>query len=616
MAKNIDTKIYRRKDYMNNMKRVRMLLRVSSNQQLDADGDLNVQRGINKDYILKHDNWVLDNKEYFEGGVSGYKNSVKDRNVLQEALKDAANKEYDILVVYKDDRIGRRMWEIGAYVMQLKNYGVDVYTTKDGCISPENDDIMGQMMLALRYGNAQKSSSDTGQRVKDTACKLVRQGKFMGGKAPYGYQLVLSNEISKHGRALHKLEIVPEQADVVKHIYNLSFDKEFGSAKIAKILNEDKKYKELAPNDFWKSGTITSILTNPIYCGITAYKRREKIDGKYHTIGSDDWIYSDDVNEDIMIIDIDLWNKVQKKRTNRSFKYKNTLEEKGVKVLTRNDGMLPLIDVAYCGYCGGKLTNGSKYNYWTIKSTGEKRASKTPVYKCQNAVIGIPHDKTRQFKGDKFESIVFKYLADYISKLQDDTSIFQQILDNNKKEKDTVKNKINSLKQEIQKDIKNIEVMKEHIPEAMTGQYPLSVEIISDTIKKFEQKQNDAQNELDELLLQYENMEIDYKDWNDICEMIPTWKDVFYNADRETKRILINRLVDKVYLTNEEIRIQFKINLENMHLNNKHTKENNNEDNASGSNTGIKQDTEKDKKNETLINVHNATIQYKPGSAL
>ena len=135
-------------------------------------------------------------------------------------------------------------------------------------------------------------------------------------------------------------------------------------------------------------------------------------------------------------------------------------------------------------------------------------------------------------------------------------------------------------------------------------------------IKKFEQKQNDAQNELDELLLQYENMEIDYKDWNDICEMIPTWKDVFYNADRETKRILINRLVDKVYLTNEEIRIQFKINLENMHLNNKHTKENNNEDNASGSNTGIKQDTEKDKKNETLINVHNATIQYKPGSAL
>ena len=44
-------------------------------------------------------------------------------------------------------------------------------------------DIMGQMMLALRYGNAQKSSVDTGMRVEDTAQKLVQQGKFMGGKA-------------------------------------------------------------------------------------------------------------------------------------------------------------------------------------------------------------------------------------------------------------------------------------------------------------------------------------------------------------------------------------------------------------------------------------------------
>ena len=34
------------------MKRVRMLLRVSSNQQLEADGDLSVQRQLVKDYIF------------------------------------------------------------------------------------------------------------------------------------------------------------------------------------------------------------------------------------------------------------------------------------------------------------------------------------------------------------------------------------------------------------------------------------------------------------------------------------------------------------------------------------------------------------------------------------
>ena len=48
------------------MKKVRMLLRVSSNQQLEADGDLSVQRELVKDYVKKHNDWELDSKEYFE----------------------------------------------------------------------------------------------------------------------------------------------------------------------------------------------------------------------------------------------------------------------------------------------------------------------------------------------------------------------------------------------------------------------------------------------------------------------------------------------------------------------------------------------------------------------
>ena len=56
---------------------------------------------------------------------------------------------------------------------------------------------MGQMILALRYANAQKSSSDTAQRVKDTAIELVKRGKYAGGNVPYGYRLVESGEISK-----------------------------------------------------------------------------------------------------------------------------------------------------------------------------------------------------------------------------------------------------------------------------------------------------------------------------------------------------------------------------------------------------------------------------------
>ena len=543
------------------MKRVRMLLRVSSNQQLEADGDLSVQRQLVKDYISNHSDWQLDEKEYFEGSNSGYKNAVADRNILQEALQDAKAKEYDILVVYKDDRIGRRMWEIGAYVMSLKSFGVDIYTVKDGCISPESDDIMGQMMLALRYGNAQKSSSDTGMRVKDTAQKLVQKGKFMGGKAPYGYKLELSGEVSKHGRALHHLVVVPEQAEVVKYIYELSLHKEYGATKITKILSEHEVYKNRAPRDIWKSGTITSILTNPIYTGYTAYKRRERIDGKYHKLDSKDWVFAEKPDPEIAIIDEDMWNRAQDTRKQRADKYIKSLENQNVTIIRRNSGMLALIDVLYCGYCGRKMTNGSKYNYWTIKDTGERRTSKIAIYKCPNAWNGIPHDKTKQYRADQIEPMVFEALAEYIGKLQENEDVFTQIEENQNQQKTMKQSELDKEQSELENIQSKIAVMESNIPNAMTGDYPLSLEELAGIIRKHKELEKKHKRIVEEKEAELDAMKVSMDDWENIRTKIPTWQDVFWNADTTTKRVLVNKLIERIDITKDNINIRFKINL-------------------------------------------------------
>lgn len=543
------------------MKRVRMLLRVSSNQQLEADGDLSVQRQLVKDYISNQFDWQLDEKEYFEGSNSGYKNAVADRDVLQEALQDAKAKEYDILVVYKDDRIGRRMWEIGAYVMSLKSFGVDIYTVKDGCISPESDDIMGQMMLALRYGNAQKSSSDTGMRVKDTAQKLVQKGKFMGGKAPYGYKLELSGEVSKHGRALHHLVVVPEQAEVVKYIYELSLHKEYGATKITKILSEHEVYKNRAPRDIWKSGTITSILTNPIYAGYTAYKRRERIDGKYHKLDSKEWVFAEKPDPEIAIIDEDMWNRAQDTRKQRADKYIKSLENQNVTIIRRNSGMLALIDVLHCGYCGRKMTNGSKYNYWTIKDTGERRTSKIAIYKCPNAWNGIPHDKTKQFRADQIEPMVFEALAEYIGKLQENEDVFTQIEENQNQQKAVKQSEQDKEQSELENIQSKIAVMESNIPNAMTGDYPLSLEELAGIIRKHKELEKKHRRIVEEKKAELDAMKVSMDDWENIRTRIPTWQDVFWNADTTTKRVLVNKLIERIDITKDNINIRFKINL-------------------------------------------------------
>lgn len=546
------------------MKRVRMLLRVSSNQQLEADGDLSVQRQLVLEYIEKRSDWKLDEKEYFEGSNSGYKNSVADRDVLQDALQDARNKEYDILVAYKDDRIGRRMWEIGAYVMSLKNCGVDIYTVKDGCISPESDDIMGQMVLALRYGNAQKSSSDTGMRVKDTAKKLVQRGKFMGGKAPYGYTLELSGEISKHGRALKHLVIDEKKAEIVTYIYNLAVQKEYGSVKIAKILNSHDQYKNEAPNDVWKAGTIASILTNPVYAGYTAYNRRTRIDGKYHKIGSDDWIIAEESNPEIAIITTDIWNHAQDMRKKRADEIAKKEEHKpyNMNVIKNNTGTLALIDVLYCGYCGRKMTNGSRYNYWKIKSTGERRSGKVGLYKCQDMWSGTVHPGRGFYRADRIEPIVFSAISEYIGKLQENENVFQEIEVNKQAEKRRMNSELDKDRQELAKIQKKIDIMEENIPQAMTGEYPLSLE---DLVRLID-KQKDMYRKQQEIIKQkerkMENMDVSITEWDYLKKQIPTWQQVFLEADAHTKRVLVDKLIERIDIKEEQITIRFRIRLE------------------------------------------------------
>ena len=543
------------------MKRVRMLLRVSSNQQLEADGDLSVQRQIVTEYIGQHEDWLLDEKEYFEGSRSGYKNAVSKRETLQEALEDAGKREYDILAAYKDDRVGRRMWEMGAYIMALKSCGVDVFTVKDGCISPEADDIMGQMMLALRYGNAQKSSSDTGMRVKDTAQKLVQKGRFMGGAAPYGYELVLSGELSRHGRALHTLKIIPQQAETVKHIYSLSFNQEYGSVKIANILNKDIHYRRLAPRDVWKAGTITSILTNPVYAGYTAYKRRERMNGKYHRLDQSDWIIAEAPNEEIRIIEEEMWNQVQEKRRKRSDRYKKKPEDQAASVIKRNDGMLPLIDVTYCGYCGRKLTNGSRYHYWTIKGTGERRSSRTPMYRCRNGDGRTEHPAV-QYHAERIERAVFQCLGEYIGRLLENEDAAAVVFEKQKSRKKIIETEWKKEEEELQRLQKGIEVMEGKIPDAVAGVCAFTAEELAEAVRSQRKKVLEQELVVQRIQERRNRQKLHTENQEEIRKAIPAWKQIFHTADSDTKRVLVQKIVERIQVTREQIRIRFKFSQE------------------------------------------------------
>ena len=131
------------------LKRVRTLLRVSSKMQLE-DNDIPIQRAEADSFIKLHPDWVFDD-EYIERAVSAYRKGMEKRDVLLKIMEDAKNDEFDILLAYMSDRIGRKD-EYTAYVATLNKLGVEVWTIKDGQLKTEEhvDKLLNYMFVIER----------------------------------------------------------------------------------------------------------------------------------------------------------------------------------------------------------------------------------------------------------------------------------------------------------------------------------------------------------------------------------------------------------------------------------------------------------------------------------
>lgn len=539
----------------------RMLLRVSSRQQTDAEGDLPTQRNLVREYIESQEGWRLDKEkpEYFEGGISGFKNSVAERKALQEILQDAKKGEFHILVCYKDDRLGRREDEIPQYIKKLSEYGVLVYTVKDGCITPvsHTDDLL----TFIRYWHAEGASRDTGLRVKDAAVQLVKQGKNQGGNAPFGYKLIYSGELNKRHRALKKKVIVPEAAEVVRYMYNLALTNGWGACKITKQLNKDAKLRAMSPNgQEWKTVTVSDILKNPIYTGYEAYNRRTHEGAHFKSLDREHWILSDECKEELVIIDQDAWEKVQRIRESRKEKNsrKGGQSSNGPICTT---GTLALLDVAYCGCCGRKLTNGSKYNYWKTK-TGEKRSSVVGYYRCQTIHQGGACQGKGLYRADSIEPLVFDAVKDYLDTLEDNTTLIEKMKETGKKQSRMKKDKIRSLEKNVIEIQKDIDSLKDNLPRVLRGEMKLPPELLYEQIEEKEQKKQQLQDELQRLRAVSDEEHCKNAECKYFISQIPKWRDAFEQAEISAKRMIINKLIRRIDVKEGEISIQFRINLE------------------------------------------------------
>ena len=534
-------------------KRVRTLLRVSSRQQLHDD-DIPIQRAEAGQYIAKRPEWVFD-KEYMEKAVSAYKNHVEERAVLQEILKDAENREFDVLLTYMSDRIGRQE-EYSFYVAALNRLGIEVWTIKDGQLKTEEH--IDKLLNYIRFWQNEGESKKTGMRVKDTQKELIKAGKFVGGRAPYGYELVESGIVSSHGRSLKKLEIVKEKAQVVRLIYSLAVYQGMGYEKIAKELNRQEIPAVMA--DQWRAGTVRSILTNPVYMGYLALNRRVARDGQRRnglvSLDRKEWVYSEKQLPELVIVPQKLWERAQEIREARKSQIaasrKKAAEEFEIcgMVPVSTKGKLALTGLAVCGYCGRHLKNGSYLNRWETKS-GEKKTTYTGRYVCPLKC------KERFCYSQSFlEGVVFEAVESCLEQIKTVDVLEDLQRMQGRKSQDLEKELERTLKK--QKTVRlDIRTLEEKIPGAVRGEYCFSAEKLAFMIREKEQKEK----ELEEKKRQINEKIQEAREQSGKIKgvTLPDWKEEFRRADIRKKKMLLSSFVEKIDVKDGEIGIRFRI---------------------------------------------------------
>ena len=157
--------------------------------------------------------------------------------------------------------------------------------------------------------------------------------------------------------------------------------------------------------------------------------------------------------------------------------------------------------------------------------------------------------------------MIFEVLAEYIGKLQENESVFDEIVKNQNKEIIKKEKELKEGRLEISRILDKVKIMESHIPEAMTGDYPLSLEELIALIKNQKANLEQKKEKIKKNESALRNTSAIISEWNNLRKKIPTWQEVFLSADTATKRVLMSRLTERIDVKKDEIAVYFKINL-------------------------------------------------------
>lgn len=277
---------------MKETKKAIAYFRVSTDMQRD---DLSLETQEKGGEIFARDNGIEVIKKFTDvmsGGNRNRKGFLEAQKYLEEH-KD----EIDYFIAYDVSRIARDAFAFLSLFNKLNILGVKLKLINNPNL--DSDSPMGKLILTILAAIFEFFRFDNADRTRDNMIVRVKEGKRMNN-APFAYRMIDK-----------KMVVVPEEAELIKFIYN-EYLKGHGIVALERMTGKDRS-------------SIKQWLNNKVYAGYNVFGTRKMNKTTFKPMKNPDTNKIVEAKGDWeAIIDIETWEKVAARmNNNREFRIRN-----------------------------------------------------------------------------------------------------------------------------------------------------------------------------------------------------------------------------------------------------------------------------------------------------
>lgn len=517
--------------------RTALYIRLSVEDNKKCGHSIENQKLVLENFLAGRPEFVVYNT-YVDNGATG---TNFHRPGFQQMLSDIEAGLIDCVIVKDLSRLGRNSIDTGYYIEQyFRAHQIRFIALTDQFDTADASNLHGGIMLPLKNMINEAYALDIGRKIKAQARQAMKDGEYIGARAPYGYR--------KDPENCHKLLIDPEAAEVVFQIFQWAYE-HVGLNDIARRLNEqgiqtpshrkratgEITHENLVGSGKWQTRTVAKILDSEVYTGDLVQGKTKIVDHQQVQADEDNLIIATNTHE--AIISHEVFEAV------KAYRRQVCEESKAHEV----DPYTPNIfkGKVFCAHCGGSLHR---------QRNKRKKGSDVYLFHCltksrvdKNGCLGV--------------SVTEKDLLDaVVAILQQELTValgnYSFVLEaevKRKKERDDLKAGISAKKQEIDRNRRFVRGLYENFVQkvltseeyfTMKKDYEAAIAKLSDEISTLE----NGLAVMDAQLAKYKELEQDAK---------------VLEKDHTLTAALIDRLIERIEITHDkEIRVSFRFKSE------------------------------------------------------